>query len=107
MLLIVGISGASGAIYGIRLLEVLSINKQVETHLIISEAGEKNIKYETDWEVEQVKALADYCYDIHNTGAKLAKDLGLAEAGDLIVITGGVPIGVAGSTNLLKVEKIS
>jgi pyruvate kinase len=40
------------------------------------------------------------------TGARLAKDLGLAQPGELIVITGGVPIGVAGSTNLLKVEKI-
>ncbi|MFC2005715.1 pyruvate kinase [Chloroflexota bacterium] len=40
-------------------------------------------------------------------GAKLAKDLGLAKPGDVIVITGGVPIGVAGSTNLLKVERIS
>ena len=72
MLLIVGITGASGVIYGIRLLEVLSTNKEVETHLIISEAGEKNIRYETDWELEQVKALADFYYDIHDIGAKLA-----------------------------------
>lgn len=40
------------------------------------------------------------------SGAKLAKDTGLAKTGDLIVITGGIPIGVTGSTNLLKVEKI-
>ncbi len=72
MLLIVGITGASGAIYGTRLLEVLSTNKEVETHLIISEAGEKNIRYETDLKVEQVKALADYCYDIHDIGARLS-----------------------------------
>ena len=72
MLLVVGITGASGVIYGIRLLEVLSSNGEVETHLIISEAGEKNIRYETDWELEQVKALADSCYDIHDIGAKLA-----------------------------------
>ncbi|MBN2402611.1 MAG: UbiX family flavin prenyltransferase [Spirochaetes bacterium] len=72
MLLIVGITGASGVIYGIRLLQVLSINKEVETHLIISEAGEKNIKYETDWEPEQVRELADACYDIGDTGAKLS-----------------------------------
>jgi len=45
--------------------------------------------------------------ELFATGARLAKDLGLARPGDLIVITGGVPIGVAGSTNLLKVEKIS
>lgn len=45
--------------------------------------------------------------ELFSTGAKLAKELGLAKVGDLIVITGGIPIGVAGSTNLLKVEKIS
>ena len=72
MVLIVGISGASGAIYGVRLLEVLSTMKGVETHLVISEAGETNIRYETDRKVEEVKALADYCYDIHDIGARLA-----------------------------------
>jgi len=44
--------------------------------------------------------------ELFSSGARLAKETGLAKAGDLIVITGGVPIGVAGSTNLLKVEKI-
>lgn len=44
--------------------------------------------------------------DLFATGARLAKELGLAKAGDVIVITGGVPIGIAGSTNLLKVEEI-
>ncbi len=44
--------------------------------------------------------------DLFNTAAKLAKELGLAKAGDLIVITGGIPIGVAGSTNLLKVRRV-
>lgn len=72
MLLIVGITGASGVIYGIRLLEVLSNNKEVETHLIISEAGAKNIRYETGWELEQIKALADFYYDIYDIGARLA-----------------------------------
>ena len=72
MLLIVGITGASGVVYGIRLLEVLSAIKEVETHLIISEAGEENIRYETDWQPGDVKALADYCYDIGDTGARLS-----------------------------------
>jgi pyruvate kinase len=44
--------------------------------------------------------------DLFAMGAKLSKELGLAKAGDLIVITGGIPVGVAGSTNLLKVERI-
>jgi pyruvate kinase len=44
--------------------------------------------------------------ELFATGAKLAKELGLAKRGDLIVITGGIPVGVAGSTNLLKVERV-
>lgn len=72
MRLIIGISGASGVIYGIRLLEVLSSVKSVETHLIISEEAERNIRLETDWKVEQVKALAHSCYDFRNVGASLS-----------------------------------
>ncbi|MBI2830863.1 MAG: pyruvate kinase [Chloroflexi bacterium] len=45
--------------------------------------------------------------ELFATGARLSQELGLAKTGDLIVITGGIPIGVAGSTNLLKVEKIT
>jgi 4-hydroxy-3-polyprenylbenzoate decarboxylase len=72
MLLVIGITGASGVIYGIRLLEVLSKNKDVETHLIISEAGEQIIKHETDWGLKKVKALADACYDIADIGSRLS-----------------------------------
>ncbi len=69
--LIVGISGATGAIYGIRLLEVLAKSK-VETHLVITEAGEKTIRMETDWKIEQVNALANVVYDIKDVGADIA-----------------------------------
>jgi len=72
MKLVIGITGASGVIYGIRLLEVLSNMKGVETHLVISEAGETNIKQETNWKIEEVKALADFSYDINDIGARLA-----------------------------------
>jgi 4-hydroxy-3-polyprenylbenzoate decarboxylase len=72
MILIIGITGATGAIYGIRLLEVLSSTKGVETHLIISEAGETTIKYETMWTVEAVKKLATYNYDIEDVGARIS-----------------------------------
>lgn len=72
MLLVIGITGASGAIYGIRLLEVLSTTKDVETHLIISKAGEENIRHETDWKPDRVKALANVCYDINDIGARLS-----------------------------------
>ena len=72
MTLVIGITGASGVIYGIRLLEVLSNIKVIETHLIISEAGEINIKQETNWKIDEVKALADFSYDINDIGARLA-----------------------------------
>lgn len=60
--IVVGISGASGVIYGIRLLEVLR-ETEYETHLIISEAGKLNISIESDYSPEQVMAMADYCYE--------------------------------------------
>ncbi len=72
MRLIVGITGATGAIYGVRLMEVLSQAKGVETHLIISEAGSLNIEYETDWKTAQVVALADYSYDVKDITARLS-----------------------------------
>ena len=72
MALIIGITGASGAIYGIRLLQVLSNIKGVETHLMISKAGKINIKCETEWKVEDVESLADFTYDISDIGACLA-----------------------------------
>ena len=72
MKLIIGITGASGAMYGIRLLEVLSTVNEVETHLIISDVGKEIISHETDLKLEQVKALADVCYDASDIGARLA-----------------------------------
>jgi 4-hydroxy-3-polyprenylbenzoate decarboxylase len=72
MLLVIGITGASGVIYGIRLLEVLAKNKEVATHLIISGAGAQIIKHETGWELEKVRALADACHDIADIGSALS-----------------------------------
>jgi len=69
--LIVGISGATGAIYGIRLLEVLS-KSDVETHLVITEAAQETILIETSWKVEDVKSLAKVSYDIKNLGADIS-----------------------------------
>lgn len=69
--LIVGISGASAAIYGIRLLEVLK-ETEVETHLVISSAAKKIILMETDFTVEEVEVMADYVYDIDDLGAAIA-----------------------------------
>lgn len=69
--LIVGMSGATGAIYGIRLLEVLS-RTDVETHLVISEAAQKTIHMETPWTVDQVVSLAHTVYDTRDVGANIA-----------------------------------
>ncbi|MFH1382208.1 MAG: UbiX family flavin prenyltransferase [Chloroflexota bacterium] len=68
MPLIVGISGATGSIYGIRLLEVLRQAK-VETHLIISKTGEQIIEHETTYKVSEVRKLASFCYDIDDLSA--------------------------------------
>ena len=61
--IIVGISGASGSIYGIDLLEKLSKATNVETHLVMSNWAKENIKLETDYSVAEVENLADFVYD--------------------------------------------
>jgi len=81
--LIVGISGATGAIYGIRLLEVLA-KSNVDTHLVITEAAQNTILMETDWKVEKVKSLAKVTYDIQDIGANLAS--GSFESEGMVVI---------------------
>ncbi|MBS1252548.1 MAG: Flavin prenyltransferase UbiX [Anaerolineales bacterium] len=72
MKLIVGISGASGAIYGIRLLDVLREVPEVETHLIISSAAERTIGLETDYDVREVGALADEVYGFSDIAASIS-----------------------------------
>lgn len=70
--LIVAISGASGAIYGIRLLEALAQSDAIETHLIISPAARATIVQETAWSVRQVEALADVVHKPDDIGASIA-----------------------------------
>lgn len=70
MRLIVAITGASGVIYGKRLLEVLR-SKDVETHLIISKAGEKVIEHELDTSKSNLKKLANYVYDMDDWSAPI------------------------------------
>ncbi len=69
--LIVGISGASGVIYGIRLLEVLR-STAVESHLVMSKAAEMTISYETDRKTSEVKKLANVCYPVADVGASIS-----------------------------------
>jgi 4-hydroxy-3-polyprenylbenzoate decarboxylase len=70
--LVVGISGSTGAVYGIRLLEVLRGAPEVETHLIISAPAKRTILEETDFSVKDVEALATRVYDNRDIGAALA-----------------------------------
>ena len=70
--LIVGISGSSGAIYGVRLVEVLSSVPDVETHVVVSSGAEATISYETDRDPTRVHALADHVYGNSKVGATLA-----------------------------------
>ncbi len=70
--LIVGITGASGVIYGIRLLEVLAETSNIETHLVISKAAETIIKYETDRTLEDIRRLAKHTYDIQDVSAPIS-----------------------------------
>lgn len=70
--LIVGISGASGVIHGIRLLEILRNVMDVETHLVISTAGAQTIGLETDYTIEAVYALADVSYRFNDIAAAIS-----------------------------------
>ncbi|MFL1800390.1 UbiX family flavin prenyltransferase [Plesiomonas shigelloides] len=70
--LIVGISGASGAQYGIRLLQVLQPLTQIETHLIISQAARRTIALETDFSLREVTALADVYHDVRDIAASVS-----------------------------------
>ena len=70
--LVVGITGASGSIYGIRLLEVLRTTTDIELHLVVSAAGRRTLVEETDFSVADVEALAHHHYDVKDIGATLA-----------------------------------
>jgi 4-hydroxy-3-polyprenylbenzoate decarboxylase len=70
--LVVGISGASGSIYGIRLLEVLRDVPSLETHLVVSRAAKRTLVEETEYSVRDVERLATRVYDDRDIGAALA-----------------------------------
>jgi len=70
--IVVGISGASGVVYGIRLLELLRAAAGVETHLVLSDPAKRTIIEETDWVVKDVEALATHRHDNKDIGASIA-----------------------------------
>lgn len=71
MRLVIGISGATGAIYGIRLLEALK-EATIETHLIMSSWAEKTITIETSYKIDEVKTLASRVYSSSNQAAAIS-----------------------------------
>lgn len=77
---IIAITGATGSIFGIRILELLKGLEDVETHLIMSEWGRKTIEAETDYTAEEVKDLADITYDVANLGARISSGSFQADA---------------------------
>lgn len=70
--LIIAITGATGAIYGVRMLQILQPMPDWETHLVISSAGLVNLKYELDMTRDDLSALADFTHGIHDIAATIA-----------------------------------
>lgn len=70
--IVVGISGASGAVYGVRLLQALATAEGVETHLVVSAAGLRNLRHELDLDAPQLRPLAHQVHDVVDVGAAIA-----------------------------------
>jgi 4-hydroxy-3-polyprenylbenzoate decarboxylase len=82
--LVVALSGASGAIYGIRLLQVLQAVAEVETHLVVTPAAGQTISLETDWTVRDVERLADVVHRYRDVTASISS--GSFETMGMVVI---------------------
>lgn len=97
--LVVGISGASGPHYGVRLLEVLREHTEVETHLVLSKGAGATIAYELDRDPDEVLALADVVHDERNLAASIAS--GTFVTGGMVVAPCSVKTlsGIANSFN--------
>ena len=76
---VVGISGASGAVYGVRLLQALRELGGIESHLVVSDAGWQNLRHELDLPRPAVEALADVVHEVANVGARIASGSFLTE----------------------------
>lgn len=98
--LIIGISGSSGIIYGIRLLEVLK-NVPIETHLVMTKPAQLTRAYETEYSFEKLKALADVFYANTDISAPIAsgsfKTLGMIIAPCSMKTVGELAHGITGS----------
>ena len=96
--IVIGISGASGVTYGVRMLDVLR-ETDFETHLIISNAGRLNIEIETSHKPAEVEALANFVYDQKDMAASLSSGSFLTEAMVVIPCTMKSLSGIANSYN--------
>ena len=96
--IVVGISGASGVTYGVRLLELLK-ETDFETHLVISKAGRLNIEIETDYNPDAVEAMADFVYDHKDMAASLSSGSFLTEGMVVVPCTIKSLSGIANSYN--------
>jgi 4-hydroxy-3-polyprenylbenzoate decarboxylase len=96
--IVIGISGASGVIYGVRMLSLLK-DMDYETHLILSEAGRLNIKIETDYRPGEVEAFADHVYDHRDMAARLASGSFLTQGMVVAPCTIKTLSGIANSYN--------
>ena len=96
--IVVGISGASGVTYGVRLLELLK-ETDFETHLVISNAGRLNIEIETDHHPDAVEAMADFVYDHKDMAASLSSGSFLTEGMVVVPCTIKSLSGIANSYN--------
>lgn len=70
MEIVIGVTGATGTIYAVRLLEALKDIDNINTHLIMSEWATKNLEIETNYSLEYLKSLANVSYDNENLGAR-------------------------------------
>ena len=102
--LVVGISGASGVVYGIRMLEVLAGEPGVETHLVMSPAARQTIQLETDWDPADVEALADQRYRFGDIAASISSGSFPIDAMAVVPCSMGTlsAIALSASDNLLE-----
>ena len=96
--LIIGITGATGAIYGIRLLQILRTLPEVETHLLISKAAEQVIAHETELTLRQVREMAHVTYNVKDIAAPISS--GSYPAEGMIIIPCSIKTLSAVATSL-------
>lgn len=98
--LIVGMSGATGSIFGIRILQVLAPIPDIETHLVMSKAAKMTLQVETPHSVKEVEEMADVAHDINNVGASIAsgsfRTAGMVIAPCSMKSMGGIVLSVGG-----------